>query len=136
MAKPIDRALVEQMQRVAERFGLTVLMVDSKGRPQLQFESSHTGTHSIDIGCSDEERAVAHFKGFVRSQPGWKVVRCDPKEVSMGECPVDRCKHPPYAWTVPGLDGYVDTCIDHAREAIWDVLWEQAEHATQSIARR
>lgn len=41
-------------------------------------------------------------------------------------CPVAECGKPAHAYTTDALAGYVDTCRDHASDALADALDEQA----------
>ena len=90
-----------------------------------------TGSHSLDVTVSNDARALAHFRGFAEGQPAWErglvALERGPAKNDCGICDlIDgeavECAKGSRPFGVPGVDGYVDACRFHAREAAWEVL--------------
>ena len=119
----ISPAMLKKLQTLGGTLGVAVVL---NGR-DLHFYGA-TGSHWLDAGNGDDDRALAHFQGFAEAQPTWEQGLKALAPRTSGDCPVgiDRDTDCPEAcrpYAVPGTDdAYVDTCRSHACVAAWDYL--------------
>jgi len=75
---------------------------------RIVFFGSSTGSHSLDYGCSSEERIQAHWTGYTSddrpASPPELIGRSD--NLTVCECGEELC----FDWTTAALGGYVSAC--------------------------
>ena len=63
----ISPAMLKKLQTLGGTLGVAVVL---NGR-DLHFYGA-TGSHWLDAGNGDDDRALAHFQGFAEAQPTWE----------------------------------------------------------------